>query len=157
MLVAGFFALSVWTFWMQRDEISLMLLASLTLAATLSANVGIPDIAALLCCVEAIFVLGIATAMTIRHSSGNKWTAAARRAQVIGLISLLKISVWIYYFAVAGVTANWNIYAASFNGLFIIQAIVAGGILDANLANFINLLHRIRRGFLRSVGFGGVV
>jgi hypothetical protein len=146
-----FIALAAWAFWSFRDEISGTLLVSEIAAFLVLGNMGPPDVAVWLCAFEMLFVLVMVSAISIRRQKNDyAWGPRSRRAQAIGFLSLAKI-ILMFSYRTNGVTTHWMIYAASFNALFVLQALTAGGRTDAILAFITNMFDKFHGGIRRSL------
>jgi hypothetical protein len=73
---------------------------------------------------------------------------------MIGIICLGKIAIWTVFIGIS-TTSQWNMAASLFNGLFVAQIAIAGGLGDGLARNSINLLYRVRSRLLGSFHFGG--
>ncbi|MGL4640537.1 MAG: hypothetical protein ACRCVX_12515 [Shewanella sp.] len=156
-MIALFASFALAALWLNRHnahgfQIAGILSVALILASAVSVWVPIPDIAAVLCLIEAIVALSLVFSI-VSWRGDDGWQQDTLRALGIGIVCLGKISIWTIFFGTA--TPEWNTAAALFNGFFVVQILLAGGLGDGFGRTFLDLLDRARRRVVGSRSHGG--
>jgi hypothetical protein len=145
--------------WFNRHDRHGLLVASIMftgLVAAVGFSIWIPrpDIAAVLCLIEAGVSLALVFSI-VSWRGDDGWCRDTLRAAMIGIICLGKIGIWTVFIGTA-TASQWNSSAAMFNGLFVAQIAIAGGLGDGLARTFIDMLYRVRRRVMGSLQVGGV-
>lgn len=156
-MAALFASFALVALWLNRNDrhglqIAAIMFAALLLAVGFAIWVPRPDLAAILCIIEAMVALALVLSI-VSWRDEKGWCRDTLRALAIGIICLGKISIWTVFIGTA--TSGWNTAAAMFNGLFVVQIAFAGGFGDGLARTTVDMLYRLRRRLLGGVGAGG--
>jgi hypothetical protein len=146
-MFALYASMALLALWFNRNDrhgliIAGILSVALIAAVAFSAYIPRPDLAAVLCIIEASVSLALVFSI-VSWRGEQGWCRDTLRALAIGIICLGKIAIWTVFIGVA-TTPQWNMAASLFNGLFVAQIAIAGGMSDGLARNSIDLLHRLR-------------